>query len=261
MGVVDASFGHPLAAEEKAAAPLAGGIVQHGYQCGMLWGGSLAAGAQAYRLYGPGPQAEAGAIIAAQKQVAAFRARTGDRSDCRDITSIDMKGEIKPLPILKFLVTGGPIGVGACFRLIAAYAPEVAGEIADTFAGEPFEASEGPVSCASLVARRMGASEEHATMAAGFAGGIGLSGGGCGALGAAVWLTTLNNAGESRDPTGLSSPAAQEVIDRFVVASDYEFECRDIVGRLFANVEDHATYVRDGGCGRLIEALAYSPQV
>ena len=28
--------------------PLAGGIMQHGYQCGMIWGVSLGAGAQAY---------------------------------------------------------------------------------------------------------------------------------------------------------------------------------------------------------------------
>ena len=44
--------------EEHAAAPLAGGIMQHGYQCGMIWGAALAAGAQAYRLYGAGAQAE-----------------------------------------------------------------------------------------------------------------------------------------------------------------------------------------------------------
>jgi hypothetical protein len=39
--------------------------MQHGYQCGMIWGATLAAGAQAYRLLGPGPQAETAAIIAA----------------------------------------------------------------------------------------------------------------------------------------------------------------------------------------------------
>jgi hypothetical protein len=245
--------------EEKAAGPLAGGIAQHGYQCGMLWGAALAAGAQAYRQYGPGSQAEAGAIKAAQGQVAYFRARTGNRIDCRDITSIDMMGEIKPLPILKFIVTGGPIGVGACFRLIAAYAPEVAGEISATLDGAPIAAPEGPLSCASLLARKMGASEQHATMVAGFAGGIGLSGGGCGALGAAIWLTILNNGGQSQETIGLNSPETQEVIDRFVEASDYEFECRDIVGRHFDSVDDHAEYVCAGGCARILEALAAAP--
>ncbi len=37
--------------------PLAGGIVGNGYQCGMIWGAALAAGAQAYRLLGTGPVA------------------------------------------------------------------------------------------------------------------------------------------------------------------------------------------------------------
>lgn len=49
MGVVDGSFGHPMKIEEEASAPLAGGMMNHGFQCGMLWGASLAAGAEAYR--------------------------------------------------------------------------------------------------------------------------------------------------------------------------------------------------------------------
>ena len=65
MSVVDDSFNHPLALEEHATMPLAGGIEQMGYQCGQLWGAALAAGAEAYRLFGPGPRAEAAAVIAA----------------------------------------------------------------------------------------------------------------------------------------------------------------------------------------------------
>ncbi|MGB7117246.1 MAG: hypothetical protein WBD56_13970 [Anaerolineales bacterium] len=38
MSVVDASFDHPLKLEERASMTLAGGLLQHGYQCGMLWG-------------------------------------------------------------------------------------------------------------------------------------------------------------------------------------------------------------------------------
>ena len=76
MSVVDASFDHPLKAEEKASMPLAGGIANLGYQCGMLWGAALAAGAQAYRLYGPGPQAETAAIIAPQRLMEVFQTHT-----------------------------------------------------------------------------------------------------------------------------------------------------------------------------------------
>jgi len=54
---------------------LAGGFMGYGYQCGMLWGAVLAAGAQAYRIFGAGPQAETEAVIAAQRLVEAFRDR------------------------------------------------------------------------------------------------------------------------------------------------------------------------------------------
>ena len=54
MNVLDRAFVHPLKHEEHASMPFAGGIMQHGYQCGMIWGATLAAGAQAYRLFSPG---------------------------------------------------------------------------------------------------------------------------------------------------------------------------------------------------------------
>ena len=72
--------------------PFAGGIVNQGYQCGMLWGAALAAGAQAYRLLGPGPQAETAAIIAAQRLVESFRARTNNEINCLEITDINLQG-------------------------------------------------------------------------------------------------------------------------------------------------------------------------
>ena len=55
-----------------AAAPFAGGIMQNGYQCGMIWGAALAAGAQACRVFGPGPQAETMAVVAAERLVERF---------------------------------------------------------------------------------------------------------------------------------------------------------------------------------------------
>ncbi len=63
MSVVDCSFDHPLKLEEEASIPLAGGIVNYGYQCGMLWGVTLAAGAQAYRLLGPGRKLKPGRLL------------------------------------------------------------------------------------------------------------------------------------------------------------------------------------------------------
>ena len=74
MSLIDRQYGQELKPEEQATDPLAGGMMQ-GYQCGMLWGAALAAGAQAYQVHGPGPQAEVEAINASHQLVESFRAR------------------------------------------------------------------------------------------------------------------------------------------------------------------------------------------
>ncbi len=255
MSVVDDSFGHPLRPEESASIPLAGGIMQHGYQCGMVWGATLAAGAQAYRLFGPGPQAETMAMIAAQRIVESFRA-CNDSIDCLDLTGID-KSSSNMQMLMYFLVKGGTI---RCFRMAAKYAPVAFREINAALSENPIAAPPAPVSCAAVLAQKMGVSDLHAVMAAGLAGGIGLSGGGCGALGAAVWIIGMNarkeRGGKTDFEADFKNPKALEAIDRFVTCTDNEFECSRIVGRRFENVEDHAGYLRDGGCSRIIEVLA-----
>ena len=157
--------------------PFAGGIMRHGYQCGMIWGATLAAGAQAYRLLGRGPQAEAKAIIAAQGLVESFRARN-NHVNCLEITDLD-KSSSTMQQIMFFLVKGGSIG---CFRMAARYAPVAFDEIDTALSERHIEAPSPPVSCAAMLAQEMGASEMHTVMVAGFAGGIGLCGGACGAL-------------------------------------------------------------------------------
>ena len=47
-----------------------------------------------------------------------------------------------------------------------------------------------------------------------------------------------------------------DTVEKFLESSDYEFECSKIVGRRFENVDDHAEYIRNGGCSKIIEALA-----
>jgi hypothetical protein len=78
-------------------------------------------------------------------------------------------------------------------------------------------------------------------------------------LGAAIWLIEMNRMREGAGKVEFNSPEATEAIDRFLQSSDGEFECAEIVGRRFANVNDHAGYVRDGGCSKIIEALAAQP--
>ncbi|MCP4628576.1 MAG: hypothetical protein GY850_34465, partial [bacterium] len=154
--------------------------------------------------------------------------------------------------ILKLFLKGGPI---TCLRMIVGYAPEAFSEIDTSLSEKHVEAPSPPVSCAAMLAQKMRVSDMHTVMAAGLAGGIGLSGGACGALGAAIWITGIKRPDE---PVGFNvmNSWAGDVIERFLKSSDYEFECSEIVGRKFENIDDHACYLRDGGCSNIIEVLA-----
>lgn len=231
--------------------PFAGGIMQHGYQCGMIWGAALAAGAQAYRLLGPGPQAETKAIFAAQRLVASFRA-LNNNINCLEITDIDKSSSTMQM-IIYFLIKGGSIG---CLRMAARYATVAFSEINTALSEKHIEAPSAPASCSAMLAQKMGVSDMHTVMAAGFAGGIGLCGGACGALGAAIWIIGMNGLKEGVGKIEFQNPSALDAIDRFMKCTDDEFECSKIVGRRFENVDDHAGYLRDGGCSEIIEVLA-----
>ena len=231
--------------------PLAGGIMQHGYQCGMIWGATLAAGAQAYRLLGPGPQAETRAIIAAQRLVESFRVRN-NHINCIDITHIDRSSSVMQM-FTYFLLKGGTI---SCLRMAKKYAPAAFSEINTALSEKNIEAPPSPVSCSAMLAKKMGASDIHTVMTSGLAGGIGLSGGACGALGAAIWIMGMNRLKEGARKIDYNDPRALDVINRFLKCTGYEFECAKIVGRKFGNISDHADYLRDGGCSKIIEVLA-----
>ncbi len=238
--------------EERAANPLAGGIMAHGYQCGMVWGAALAAGAQAYRLFGATPQAQAMAITAAQRAVDKFCAQNKSMN-CLEITEVQISSPTLKA-VARFLVHSG----GGCFRMAAQYPPAALQEISTALSGNHVQVPPAPVSCAALVAQKMGASDVHTVMAAALAGGIGLSGGACGALGAAIWLRGVNRLRGGTGDVAFKSPDAMATVERFLKCSDYEFECANIAGRKFESVEDHAAYVREGGCAAIIEALATS---
>jgi hypothetical protein len=247
MSVVDSSFYQPLQVEEVATMPLAGGIMNQGYQCGMLWGAALAAGAEAYRLYGPGSKAETEAIIAAQRCVESFHAKHNN-INCLEITEINLKNK---LGVLKLFLKGGPV---KCTRMIVGYAPIAFGEINTAFNVKEIENSSTPVGCTAMLAQKMGLSDMHTAMAAGLAGGIGLSGGGCGALGAAIWILGMNSRKEGLGNKTINSKIS-DLIDKFIKNANFELECSEIVGRKFENIDDHAVYIRDGGCSNIIDML------
>src|SRR5210317_284859 len=90
--LLNREYKHPMDEEEKAVDPLAGGILQHGYQCGMLWGASLAVGAESHRRCENPDKANALAIIATQNVMRSFKEKTGSH-DCIDITRTDFKNK------------------------------------------------------------------------------------------------------------------------------------------------------------------------
>ena len=84
-----------------------------------------------------------------------------------------------------------------------------------------------PASCAAKMAKKLGASDRHTVMAAGLAGGIGLCGGACGALGAAVWIMGMNTLKE-REVKNLWSDKAynsrfETLVDTFLKTTGYKF--------------------------------------
>jgi hypothetical protein len=249
--VLDRAFGRALVQEERATAPLAGGIMSHGYQCGMIWGAPLAAGARAYRLFGAGPMAEARSIRAAQRLVDSFVALNRNMN-CLEITDLNLMSS-SAKQVAYFVLKGGAVG---CFRMAARYAPVAFQEIQTAFSEEPPEVPPAPVSCSAMVARAMGATDFHAVMASGLAGGIGLSGGACGALGAAIWVSGLNKLEDGARKVAYKSPEAMQIVECFLKCSDYEFECSKIVGRKFESLRDHAAHLRLGGCSKILEVLA-----
>jgi hypothetical protein len=244
--VVDRGFGYALETEEQAALYLAGGIAGCGYQCGQIWGAALAAGAQAFHLLGPGPRAEAAAVLASRRLIAAFRGRHKE-INCRALTATDWKDSKQ---VTRYMLKGGP---ARCFLMAGSYSPRAFREINAAFSEPLGETGCSPLSCTALLAQKAGQSDLHTVMAAGLAGGIGLSGGACGALGAALWMIALR---ESMGSFEFDHPRIQALIDGFKRITDGEVDCALIAGRKFADVDDHAAYLRAGGCAAIIESLA-----
>ena len=247
--ILDREFGHPRDDEEKAIDPLAGGILQQGYQCGMLWGVSMAVGAEALRRNENPDQATGLAILATQQLMDSFVRRTKS-IECEDITQCDFTNKKS---FLKYMLSGKFV---YCFKLAGKWAPEAL-EAASAGLGQDMkDLPKQSLSCASEVIRKMGGSEEEMLMVAGFAGGLGLSGSGCGALAAAIWKNALIH---NRKETGKSAsydPNTDPTLKVFYEETDYEIQCDKICGQRFQSLEEHTEFVKNSGCKKLINVLA-----
>ena len=90
--------------------------------------------------------------------VDSFRTRN-KHIDCFEITDVEWKASSRRrlfAQVLKYFLKGGPI---RCFRMAARYARAAFSEIQATFSEDHFTAPSPPVSCAAMLARKMGASD------------------------------------------------------------------------------------------------------
>jgi len=253
--ILDREFGFPLAAEERAVDPLAGGIIQQGYQCGMLWGAALALGAEAWRRCAGDLDRAADLAIRATRLVRESFIERTKSPDCFDIAGCDWS---KKLDLTRYMISGK---FWSCFKLAENWVPEA---IAVARQGLELETEGGQapaLNCASKLVGLLGGSEHEMALVAGFAGGIGLGGGGCGALAAAIWFHTLGRVRAGKYRYSLSDPLNQALLKRFLAASDYEMECRSICGRSFTDPQEHGDFISAAGCSGLLAALAETKAV
>lgn len=247
--ILNREFGHPKEKEERALDPLAGGILQQGYQCGMLWGASMAVGAESFRRHNEMAKAVAVAIKATQHLMESFKNRT-KCIECEDFTKTNFKNKWS---FAKYMFTGKFL---SCYKLAEKWAPEAIKAAHEGLSLEQNESTQKAISCASEVVKKMGGSEEEIAMVAGFAGGLGLSGSGCGALGAAIWKTILELVRTENWKSSLSDPDSERIIKKFYEATDYKMECYEICGKRFNTIDEHTEFIKNGGCKKLINVLA-----
>jgi hypothetical protein len=256
--ILNREFGYSKEPEERALDPLAGGIMSTGHQCGMLWGTAMAIGAESFRRHNDPDRAIAVAVTATHHIVESFVKRT-NTVNCREITGYNLSSILGLVKFgLKTMLSG--MDNSLCFNLAEQWAPEAVKAATEGLANEQIDLTQKSFSCASEVAKKMGANEEEMVMVAGFAGGLGLSGNACGALGAAIWMKTLawckDNPGKT--PPFLINPTAKKIIKAFKEVTDDEMICSKICGKDFKTIEEHSEFIRNGGCEKIINVLAQS---
>ncbi len=253
--LLNREFGYQKETEELASDPLAGGLMGKQHQCGMLWGSSLAVGAESLRRYTNRDQALAKTISATQHIMESFSKRAKS-VNCGNIV-VDLNNNFD---IVKFILKSLPGGFTniLCMNLAEKWAPEAIRTARVQLSGKSADLPQIPISCASEVAGRMGASDEEMVMVAGFAGGMGLSGNACGALAAAIWINSLAWCKENPGKSGNANPHADEILKAFYAATDSGILCHKISGKRFNTIGDHTEFIRNGGCDNLINILARS---
>ncbi len=233
---------------EKATDPLAGGILQFGHQCGMLWGAIMAVGAEAYRRYEDPDKASAIAIIAGQKLIESFNAKE-NTINCRDITRCNFHSKWS---FAKYFFSGRFLH---CFQLAEDWVPEAIAIAEEELSPDP-EAGNSTATCAGAVIKALGGDDREIAIVSGLAGGMALSGEACGALAAAIWKKVKDGHLENPKQPAYKDPACIHLYHTFLESTNGRVKCEDICGKKFTSLEDHSAYIQQGGCKGLIEKLS-----
>jgi hypothetical protein len=256
--LLNREFDYLKETEGRAADPLAGGLMNTGHQCGMLWGSALAVGAESFRRHNDHDQAIATAISATQLLMGSFLKRT-KTVNCRDITGCDLTSKSGMTKLMLKTLLYGFI-YSPCFNLAEKWAPEAIQSATEGLSYQQMDLPQMSISCASEVAKKMRASDEEMVMVAGFAEGLGLCGNACGALSAAIWMNTLAwcRKHPGKTPPYFNNLNIKNILKAFCSATDSNFLCHKITGQCFKTIDDHSEFIRSGGCDKLINVLARS---
>ena len=256
--ILNREFDHPKELEELALNPLAGGIMNQGHQCGMIWGAALAVGAEAYRRHKNKDLAIAVAVTATQHVVESFEKRS-KTVNCKEILGYSISNAMGIARLMLNTMIKGMDNT-KCFNLAEDWAPEAIESGVEGLDIKHINLTCFPTSCAAKVVKGMGGTEEEMLMTAGFAGGLGLSGNACGALSAAIWMKTLNWCRENpgKLPPYINNKVTKKVLKQFKLETDGKMLCKEITARKFENINEHSEYMNDGGCKGLINILSKS---
>ena len=246
--LLNREFGHFHPDEEKGSDIFAGGIMQLGYQCGMLWGASMAVGAESYRRCKDLSKSTDIAVRATQIIMNSF-IRTTKSPNCSDITNTDFSSKFQ---FVKYMI----FKAHSCFSLAKKWANDAVEAAIEGLSHSPVESESIKVSCASELIRKIGGNDEQIAMVAGFAGGLGLSGNACGALGAIMWFNTMKWVNENPGKETYPNPIAKNTLEAFYQATGYEIQCCDITDRKFNSLTEHTAFICNGGCGKLLNIFA-----
>ena len=245
--ILNREFDNNKPVEERATDPLAGGILQMGHQCGMLWGSSMAVGQEAYRRTDTIDQALALAMKATQHLMRSFHDRTRSHH-CSDITETDFS---KRLHMLRYMI----FRAHSCFSLAkhwTADAIKAAKEGLSSSSPLPNKC----LCCTSELVKKMNGSSEQMATVAGLAGGMGLSGNACAALSTAIWMKAMKWCKDNPDKSLYNYPEGRNILEAFYKVTGNTIECKEITGKRFENIEEHTEFIENGGCKDIINELS-----